>query len=174
MRIALVIPHKGFRDETVVAVRDFLQKWHIEPVIVSPDKGTMCHGYHGAVVHQALNVDMVRTVDFDGIFLADGPGIDQYQMYDYRPLLDIVRHFYEGGKIVAGVGNAIKILARANIITDLKIAAPKDEESRRLATLYRGVLTKNPIETEKTVITLGKPEALPQFLTGLLHKLGVE
>ena len=172
MRIAVVVPQNGFKDETVNVAREFLLKWHVEPVIASLSVGD-CRGYHGAAAKTIINIDNVRTVDFDGILLVDGPGVEQYAMYDYRPLLDAVRHFYEGGKLVAGVGNAIKILARANVIANVKIAAPKDEEARRLSILYRGILTRNGIESDRNVVTLGRQEMMNEFMSAILRELGI-
>ncbi len=173
MQVAIIIPQRGFKDESLAVAKSLFAKWHIDPVIASYYSGE-CLGYHGAVVRPDQNAAVLRSSDFDAMLLIDGPGIDQYKMYDFRPLLDMVRLFHANNKIVAGIGNSVKILSRANVIADTKIAVPSDDETRRLATLYKGALTKNYLEFDKNVFTLSNPEKAEELVNRMLEKLGVK
>ncbi len=173
MRVAVVIPQRGFKDESVKAVLELSGKWNVDAVVASYSSEDAV-GYHGAVVKPKMSAALVKSSDFDAILLIDGPGVDQYTLYDFRPLLDTVRHFALNGKLVAGMGNAVKIMARANIIAGTKISAPKDEETKRLAVLYKGVLTNNSIELDKNILTLNAPEKTDEFANILLTKIGAK
>ncbi len=173
MRVAIVIPQRGFKDESLSAVSAMLSKWHVEAVVASYSSGDVT-GYHGAVVRPDVNAALVKAADFDALVLIDGPGVDQCALYDFRPLLDTVRMFQMSRKLVAGIGNAVKIIARANVIANTKIAAPRDVEAKRLATLYKGVLTANHLEFDKGILTLNDPEKAEEFASRLIERLGVK
>ncbi|MEM3839111.1 MAG: DJ-1/PfpI family protein [Candidatus Micrarchaeaceae archaeon] len=173
MKVAIVIPQNGFKDESLKAISEMLEKWNVEAVIasVSNEKAV---GYHGAVAVPKIKIDSLRSNDFNAIVLIGGPGVERYSLYDFRPLLDILKHFSMNGKVVAGIDNAIKIIARANIIAGVKVAAPKDEDARRLAVLYKGILTNSYIELDKNVLTLNDPERSEELADRLLAKLGAK
>lgn len=173
MRIAMLIPPKGFRDESVSSAKGMLEKWGITVTITSYSTKE-CLGYHGAVYMPDINAGRMKSEDFDGILLVDGTGVDQYKLYDFRPLLDTLSVFANSGKIVAGIGNAIKVMARANIISDLRVATPKDEETKRLIQLYHGKTSENYIEDQKNIITLSDPEKIDQLSDIIIRRLGVK
>lgn len=172
MKVVIVIPPKDFKDETVSNISLMLKKWNIEYVIASAGIGS-CFGYHGAVLDSKMKYTEIQSRDFDCIILPDGMGVELYKLYDSRQLLDIIKHFNENGKLVACIGNAIKILARANIISNKKIATVKDPEIARLAKLFRGVVTDNPIEADGQIITASDSESSMEFSKKIVDSLGV-
>ena len=173
MRIAMLIPPKDFKDESVSSAKSMLVKWGVEVVITSYSTKA-CRGYHGAVYNPELNAGRIKSADFDGILLIDGPGVDSYKLYDFRPLLDTLSVFANSGKIIAGIDNAVKIIARANVVSDLKVATPKDEETKRLVQLYHGKVSDNGLEDQRNIITLSDPEKIGTLLEAILKKLGAK
>ncbi len=173
MQVAIIIPQRGFKDESLAVAKALFSKWHIDPIIASYYSGE-CLGYHGAVVRPDQNAAVIRSSDFDAILLIDGPGVDQYKMYDFRPLLDLVKLFHTNNKMVAGIGNSVKIISRANIIADTKVALPADEDTKRLAILYRGTLTKNYLESDRNILTLSNPDKAEELVNRMLENLGVK
>lgn len=172
MKVAVLIPPTEFRDETVADAVTMLKKWDVEPVITSWTRKD-CTGSHGAVYRPKAIPSEVTTDSFDGIFISDGIGVDGYKLYDQRQLLDTIRHFVEKGKPVACVDNAVKILARANVITNKKIASMKDTETARLVQLFHGKITSAGIETDGNILTAGGAENAMSLVTALLDQLGV-
>ena len=172
MRIAIVIAPKDFRDETVAKAKVMLEKWKVEPVIASYTLKE-CVGQHGAVYKPAMKVQDVRAGDFDALFFVDGSGVDSFKLYDQFPLLDIARSFSSNGKVVAGVNNAVKIIARANIVSGKKVSIPKDAEAERLVRLYRGVVSQEPMECGTNVMSLNDYGKTDEFVGAILDKLGV-
>ncbi|MDE1823953.1 MAG: DJ-1/PfpI family protein [Candidatus Micrarchaeota archaeon] len=173
MKVALLVAPKQFRDESVSHSLPMLEKWGVSPTLVSYSTHD-CVGYRGAVYKVGLNGGKLHPDDFDAIILVDGPGVDTYKLYDFRPLLDIMKLFAQKGKLIATVGNAVKIIARANIITGVKIATPRDEESRRLVVLYRGVESDKHLELDKNIMTLNDGEKIEEMTDMLLGKLGAK
>ncbi|MGC9010965.1 MAG: DJ-1/PfpI family protein [Candidatus Micrarchaeia archaeon] len=173
VRVAIFVPPKDFRDETLSMVKLILEKWKVDGIITSYTTKE-CIGKHGAVYKPAINTAKVDPAEFDGIVLIDGDGVESYKLYDFRPLLDLVKRFYESKKIVGAIGNAIKIIARANIILDTKISAPIDEETQRLMRIYYGLNSPMEVEADKNIITARNPENADAFAQILLEKLGVK
>ena len=171
MRVALVIAPRGFKDESVAAARELFKKWGIETVIASFTSGE-CTGYHGATCKPDMNVGRIDAAQFDAILLIDGPGVDQYKLYDVRPLLDIVKIFSNNKKLIAGMNNAVKIIARANVIANTRLAVPEEDDAVRLVELYKGLPSNKPIEFDNNVLTTNDPSQAYQFMDLLLEKLG--
>jgi len=172
VKIAIVIPPKDFRDESLSVVKLILEKWGIQDVITSYT-AKECVGKHGAVYKPAMNTVRVTPQEFDGIVLIDGDGIESYKLYDFRPLLDLIRDFSAERKFIAGMGNAVKIIARANVITDVKISAPMDEESQRLIRIYHGINSEEGVEFDKNILTARNAEDAEAFAQMLIKKLKV-
>ena len=82
----------------------------------------------------------------------------------------MINAFYEQNRIIAGVGNAIKVIARANIIKETKIASvEKDEE--KFVRLYRGIVSDNSLVFDKNILTLTNHDRLPEFVSCLSDNL---
>ncbi len=169
----MLIPPKDFKDESVSKAKLMFEKWGISVTITSYSTHD-CIGYHGAVYRPDMNAARIDPNDFDALLLVDGKGVDDYKLYDFRPLLDTVKLFQMKNKPIAAVNNAIKIVARANIISNVKIAMPKDEESRRLIILYHGAQSKNEMEDDKNIMTLSNPDKIYDFADMIVGKLGAK
>jgi len=173
MKAAIVVPPRDFRDESVSKLKMMMEKWGIDPVITSYSTHD-CVGTHGAVYKPAMNASAINPDDFDAIVLIDGKGVDEYKLYDFRPLLDTVKLFSMRNKVIAGMGNSIKIIARANIITNVKIAIPREQDTSRLVILYHGTPAKGEMESDRNILTLSNAERIMEFSDMLLKKLGAK
>ena len=131
-------------------------------------------GYHGAVYNADINAAKITPYDFDAIILVDGKGVDEYKLYDFRQLLDTIKLFSIQKKMIAAIGNSIKIIARANIISNVKIAMPKDEDTKRLVILYHGIPSKEDPQFDNNILTLGDDDKIMSFSDLLLKKLGAK
>ncbi len=172
MKVAMVIAPREFRDETVSKARQMFRKWGIDPILVGlvPRE---CIGSHGAVYSPDLNLSKVSADDFDAIMLIDGKGVDTYKIYDLMPLLDLLRDFAVRGKIIIGVNNGVKIIARANIIAGKKVAVAKDIETERLVRLYKGVVSDKEIEHEANIMSISDSTKTEEIVAAVLDRLGV-
>ncbi len=173
MKVALVIAPRGFKDESVNAATELFKKWDVEAVVASFTSNE-CIGYHGSTCKPDMNVGKIDASQFDAIVLIDGPGVDQYKLYDVRPLLDIVKIFANNRKLIAGMNNSIKIIARANVIANTKLSVPSDDDTRRLIELYKGVPTGKSVEFDNNVLTMSDPDRAYEFMDLLLEKLGAK
>lgn len=150
--LVFVAPH-NFRDETISMLKMFFERWGIQYTITSYANKD-CIGAHGAVCKPGINTGKVLPSEYDGIVLVDGDGIEDYKLFEYRPLLDLLLQFNGNGKYVAAFNNAIKVVARANIIKDKKISLPRDPEAKRMVLLFKGVPSNKPVEVSGNIITM--------------------
>ena len=170
MRLAIFIPQKDFKDESLSLVKLIFDKWGVSYKIACYGKGGL--GTHGALVRADINPSQITTDQFDGIVFIDGKGIDDQKLYDYRPLLDIVTHFNEANKFLIAIGNAAKIPVRANIVKAKKIAVVDDDTSR-LARLFYGIPSNNPVEGMGNLITIRDSKAVEESMELWLQHMGL-
>ncbi len=171
MRLLIFITPKEFRDESVARVKLFLDRWNVENKITSYSKKD-CVGNHGAVYAPEINTGKVTVDDYDGIVLVDGKGIESYKIYDYRPLLDLILAFDNRKKAIIAVGNAVKIPARANIISNRKIAVA-DDETKRLVQLFRGMPSEQGVEIAGNLMTISSYVQIDSVMPQILQSIGV-
>ncbi len=172
MKILILLPPKDFRDESMASIKLFLDKWSVSYEVATYGLKD-CVGSHGAIYKTNIDANKVGTQDYNAIFLVDGEGVETFKLYDYRPLLDLIVKFNMHGKIIGAIGNAQKILARANIIKDKKMAIPQDEETKRLVMLFRGVPSENEFEISGNLFTVRSQIQLQSGMQGILSYLGV-
>ena len=172
MNVAIIIPPQDFRDETVSEVVSLLEKWGVGPLIASSAAGR-CTGYHGAVFRSTVLVREVTTENFDGVLIPDGPGVDTCKLYDERRLLDVIKHFNEKQKPIACVGNAMKVLARANVISNVKMAKPAEQETARLVGLFRGIITDSEFQASGNILTLSNNGHIDAMIDAMLDRMNV-
>jgi putative intracellular protease/amidase len=172
MKFLVFIAPKDFKDETLTMIRTFFDRWGVQYTITSYSNKE-CVGYHGALCKPDINAGKVSTLDYDGIILVDGKGIEDYRLFEYRPLLDMLLQFNEKKKMIGAVSNAIKIVARANIIRDKKVSMPDDEETKRLILLFHGVPSDNAVEVSGNIVTIGSSSGLETPLQEMLQQMGI-
>ena len=170
MRFLVFIAPNNYRDETVSLLKVFFERWKVDYDITSYSKKE-CIGAHGAVCKPSVNTNTVSAANYDGIVLVDGSGIDEYKLYEYRPLLDLLLQFNSQNKIIGAVNNSIKIVARANIINGKKVALPQDEETKRAVLLFHGIPTDSNVEISGNIVTM-KGSMLEGPVQELLQKAG--
>lgn len=168
MKVAMLIPQKDFKDETLSKLRLWFDKKDIEGVVASLTLKD-CTGYHGAVVKPKAEARELEPTRYDVLLIVDGPGVDSMRLYDQRPLLDLLKAFHDSNKIVVGIANGIKVIARANIIKDTKIAKP-DPETEKMVRLYRGVPSENYLVFDNNVLTLSDPDKVDELVALLVEK----
>lgn len=172
MDIIVVIPPNEFKDETVSQLCTTLDKWKIKYSIASTSLNS-AKGTHGAILQPKIKINDISTEDYDGIILLNGTGIEEYKLYDSRVLIDLIKHFNDNQKLIAGIGNSLKIIARSNIISNKKICLIKDSETMRYVTLFKGIITENELEHDKNLITASNSEKATEFSKLIVEALGL-
>ncbi len=171
MNFAVFVPPREFKDESLSMVRLFLDKWGVQYKIASYGNRD-CTGYHGSTCKRDVDALKISPSDYDGIIIVDGVGIDSTKLYEFRPLLDTVMLFSSSGKRIIAFGNAVKVLARANVIKNIRIAA-RDADAKRLVLLFHGVPTDGPIEISNSTITIDSQAGMEDSMKKMLGSMGI-
>ncbi|MGC8649119.1 MAG: DJ-1/PfpI family protein [Candidatus Micrarchaeia archaeon] len=169
MFLVFIAPN-NFKDENLAAIKLFLERWKLDYKIASYSKGE-CKGYHGAIYRQDISANKIAIQDYEGIILVDGQGIDEYKLYEYRPLLDLLMQFNNYNKNIIAIGNSVKLLARANIVQNKKVVVSKNDELRRLVQLFHGIPSETNMEFAGNIITMDGSNINEQ-ISETLKKLG--
>lgn len=170
-RFVIFIPPKDFKDESISLIKLFFDKWGVQYKI-SSYSSKECTGMHGAVYNPDIHTSKVYGDEYDGIVLIDGNGVDEYKLFDYRPLLDLMTKMNDRKKYIISVDNASKIPARANIIKDKRIATD-DRETTRLITLFHGVASDKPLEIAGNIISIKSSGDIEDSMQAVLEHVGV-
>ena len=173
MKFLIFVPPRDFRDESLKDVKLFLERWGVKYSTSSYTKSESSIGAHGAIAKIDLNTNKANPDDYDGIILIDGQGIEDYKIYDFRPLLDLINLFLHMKKRVVSIGNASKVLAKANIIKGRQISIPKDAETRKMVAMFHGIPSEKQIEISDSIITMSGAE-LEEAMHALLEHVGIK
>lgn len=173
MRFLVFVTPTDFHDETLRTVNMFFDKWGVEHQTASYSTRE-CRGSHGMVCRPGVNASKASVFGYDALLIVDGPGIDSYKMYDYRPLLDMVYSFNSNGKFVCAIGNAIKVVARSNIVKGKRISMPGDASVKSMVLLFHGIPTQSAVEAQGNVCTVGNPAGLEEAMPEMLSHVGIK
>ena len=170
--VAIVVPQRDFKDESLSKISTLLAKKGLGRQVAG-FSARECSGYHGAVIKPDISVWELDPVHVEALILVDGPGFDALRIHENRQFLDLVRQFFENKRLVGGVGNSIKAIARANIIKDTKIAKLEGEESR-LVRLYHGISTEDPVVFDKNILTVSDSDNVERAVSIIAKALGAD
>ncbi|MCL4381223.1 MAG: DJ-1/PfpI family protein [Candidatus Marsarchaeota archaeon] len=173
MKFLIFIAPNEFKDETVSMLKLFLDKFDIDSKITSYSTKE-CVGAHGAVYKPDINANLINPLDFDGIFISDGAGLEIYKLYEFRPLLDLMLKFNNADKYIIAIGNSVKILAKANIIKNKKISVPdNDNELKNFVLLFRGAASDRDIEIAGNIVTMKNAAGIDEPMINFFEHLGI-
>ena len=115
----------------------------------------------------------ISTADYSALVIIDGEGMDGFKIFEYRPMLDMVLQFNNARKPIIAIGNAIKIPARANVITGRKVSVTRDAETNRQLMLFHGIPSREPFEVAENLATVGDSSNLAHSLPKILEMVGM-
>ena len=138
-----------------------------EVVVVGSGSKETYNGKPGTEVTVNTSADQVATADFDGIVIPGGYAPDL--MRRYPKMVQLVRDFYEEGKMVAAICHAGWMLASADILkgkTVTSFFAIKDD------LVHAGAKwVDEQVVVDGKLITSRKPDDLPAFLRTIIETL---
>ena len=138
-----------------------------EVVVVGSGSKETYTGKPGTEVKVDVNADQVAADDYDGIVIPGGYAPDL--MRRYPKMVQLVRDFFESGKVVAAICHAGWMLASADILkgkTVTSFFAIKDD------LVHAGAnWVDQEVVVDGKLITSRKPDDLPAFLRTIIETL---
>ena len=153
-----------FRDEEYFHPKEILEKAGIEVITASVKIGELKGKLGGKAISDMLIAD-IKTEDFDALVFIGGGGASVF--FDNQSALNLVREFYDEGKIVASICIAGITLANAGILKGKKATVYIDGKDE----LIKGgaIFTGKPLEIDGNIITANGPDAAKNFGNALLE-----
>ena len=167
-RAVFIIASKRFNDNELFDTDMILDIAEIETTIASSKLGTI-RGMDGQKVEATLLVKDIVVDDYDAVIFIGGVGVREY--LQNNDAIKVAQEAARKGKILAAIGIAPSILARAGVIRGKRIAAFYSE--RRILTKAGADWTTNDIERDGQFITArgDTPSATGRFGKEILTAL---
>ncbi len=157
MKILVFVSPSNFKDDQLKMARLFLDKWGIG-YDVSSYTSSDAKGSQGHVQRVNVNTSSVIPSNYDGVIVIGGQGIENYKLYEYRPLLDILTIFNRNRKLVCGIGSGIRPIVRANLVRDRRIVHNNDKTLMDAIRLFHGIPSERSVESDGGIITISDRE----------------
>jgi protein deglycase len=113
MKRVLCILEKGFEEIEAMTPVDLLRRAGVEVVMVGVSSSEVT-GKSGIVIRADARLEDIDSNDFDVLFLPGGPAV--MELRKNPPVLDLIRHYAEEGKIIAAICAAPLLLNDAGIL----------------------------------------------------------
>ncbi|NLA99728.1 MAG: DJ-1/PfpI/YhbO family deglycase/protease [Methanomicrobiales archaeon] len=169
MKLLFVIAPEQFRDEELdVPMRTF-EEVGIGVDIASTITGT-CTGMLGGTAEASMTLDEADSSDYDGIVVVGGSG-SQDHLWDSERLQNLVRSFFEEGKVVAAICLAPVVLARAGILVGRQATVYRSAEAVAEMKKAGANLLDIPVVADMQVVTANGPTAAAAFADTIITKL---
>jgi protease I len=144
----IVLPPKDFNDQEYQDVREVLDAaGAIVKIATSAVEEAV--GIASTHVPPDIGFEDVEVEDYDAIIFISGPGVFEY--YNNARVLDLIRHFFTKGKLVAAISRSVEVLARAGVLAERRATIWKTDAD---ALLSRNIsYTGEEVTVDRNVIT---------------------
>ncbi len=144
-----------------------LREAGIEAKLVGINVEETFYGRHGFPARAEMAISLINARDFDGVIIPGGFAPDYLRRLPV--VLNLVREFYQGGKLVAAISRGPWVLVSADIVRGKRIAglvSIKDDVNNA-----GGDFTDLPVMVDGNIITAQGPDYLPFFMEEVLYFL---
>ncbi len=167
--VAIIVAPMRFKDSELRDVNNVLTSLGAKTEIFSIQP--VCIGVDGWKI-RCKNIDELNSSDFDALVLIGGPGALTY--YDNNKVHNIVRSFYNAGRVIGAICLAPGILAEAGILRGKKATVwwvPEFDIGYR-ALIHGGAEYVNmPVVVDGKIVTANGPQAAKEFTEKLAEVL---
>lgn len=166
-RIA-VLAEEGFEDSELVEPVRAMRDADAKVVIVGSGTRTTYGGKRGkAKVAVDVTADQVSANGFDAIIVPGGYAPDKMRLH--QPMIDLVKQFFDAGKLVAAICHGPQLLISADVVRGRRVTSwPSVAVDLRNA---GAEWVDQPVVQDKNLITARKPSDLPRFNKAIIGAL---
>lgn len=144
-----------------------LREAGIEARLVGVNVEETFYGRHGFPARAEMAISLVNARDFDGVIIPGGFAPDYLRRLPV--VLNLVKEFYQGGKLVGTISRGPWVLVSADIVRGKRITglfSIRDDVNNA-----GGDFTDSPVVVDGNIITARGPDDLPFFMEEVLHFL---
>lgn len=153
----------GFEDIEAISVVDILRRAGIQTDVVGVTGSMVESKSKIKIMTDKRLAEVTNPREYDGVVLVGGPGYSA--LSKSLSLVNLVKAFALGGKLVAAIGEGVSILATNGLLDERKaVIAPGME---KLLTYPRD----QPVMIDNNFITSQAPGTAIQFAIAIVRKL---
>ena len=164
--VLYVVANENFQDEEFFESKKTLESKGYSIKLASSIIGE-AHGKLGSTVNTELLFSEVSTDDFDAIVFVGGVG--SIKLWDDWRTQGLAKLFLDNGKIVAGIGSGVVIMANAGILTNINVTCLKENESP--VRHNNANIVEENVVVSGNIITANGPQSAKEFGNVLLNAL---
>lgn len=168
-RVLLIIAPLDFSEEVTLTLQSLLEESGFQVDISSTMTGT-ARGVNGTTLPISVDLKDASPSDYLAAILIGGPGFVSY-FSGYRLLRGKLAQLNESGKLLAGVGEALLLLARVGLLNERKIADPFDLEIASTLEKEGARIEKRQIVLDDNILTASKNVSPRELANRVLEHL---
>ena len=166
MNVIMVIAPENFRDEEYFDTKSELENYGLTVHTASVHPGT-CKSMFGKTANAEFGLNQINADNYAAIVFVGGAGTPTVRKE--QASTELVKRFYEQGKVVAAICWAPTILAKAGVLVGKKATVWEgfDPEFNMQTEDYLenmgATYTGEDVEVDGTIITANGPHAAHKF-----------
>lgn len=158
-KVLIIIAPKDFQDTEYAVPKEIFEKEGFIVTTASTSKD--CVGVFGSQLTADLLLGKIKPNDFEAVVLVGGGGAQVY--FNDQKVRQILRDFYESGKIAAAICISPATLAKAGLLSGKKATVFPDPALVKIIKQSGGEYTGHPVEVDGRIITATDPTAADEF-----------
>jgi len=166
-KIVMLIEH-DFEDVEVTEPMRLLKEAGVQVTIVGNGSQIIYMGKQKkARFKPDTTADKINVQDYDGIFVPGGYAPDKMRLS--QPMVDLVKRFYEAGKLVVAICHGPLMLISADVVRGKRVTSWR---SITIDLKNAGAQwVDEPVVIDGNLITSRSPEDIPQFTRAVIDFL---
>lgn len=165
-RVVLVVPPTGYNDQELHENRRVLGLAGITPIVASTHAGAITSALNKSEVSQ-LALEGINLQQIDALIFIGGPGVPL--LATQARVAYLAQQALLHGKLVGATGTAPQLLANANMLQGVKVAA--DPSIQPFLQQAGALVTGNPVERNGLILTARGPDAITAFARTVANAL---
>jgi protease I len=167
MRIACLLG-QGFEDSEFRVPYDRLKEEDHQVDVIGVKAGEELKGYKGKEkVKAEKSIDQVKAEDYDALLIPGGQSPDRLRVD--RRVVEFVKRFDRGGKLIAAVCHGPQLLIAAHLVKGRTLTAWQtiQDDLQQIGATVKD----EPVVRDRNWITSRKPDDLQQFSDAIIEEL---
>lgn len=160
-RILMIVSPEQFRDEELFEPKEIFEREGATVIVASTKKGTS-KGMLGGKTDIAMTIYEAVQESFDAVVVVGGMGSPKY-LWDCKELHDLIRKFYEEGKVISAICLSSAALAKSGILKGMKATVYPTKDSLSVLDKAGAIYTKKDLVVDGKIITASGPHVATAF-----------
>lgn len=170
-KVLFVIAPSDFRDEELFYTKEVVEAAGYKTAVASTTLNEAV-GMLGGRAKPNLLVSKVNLSEYSAVVFVGGQGVETNNLPENPDVVKLAVDAEEGGKVVAAICIAPRILAAADLVRGKKVTSFNDTETVSSLKNAGAVYTARAVEVDGKLITADGPSSARKFGEEIVRVLG--